>query len=182
MDSASGRSGALEGDDSPPAGARDKLRFESMVKIAVISDTHGWLRDEARAVLAECDLIVHAGDLGDEDILSELREIAPTYVVRGNSDRGIWCRHLPEATEFVVDDQRCYLIHDAELLDIDPVANGIAVVFSGHTHRPEIRRSRGVLHFNPGSAGPRRSARPVTMGILNVDGTSLDPEVVSLLR
>ncbi len=153
-----------------------------MVRIGILSDTHGWLRPEALDILRGCGAIVHAGDLGDEDVLSELQRLgSPLYVVRGNSDRGGWSRRLPTSLGFQIENQRLHLIHDVERLDVDPVVEGLGVVISGHTHCPEIRYERGVLHFNPGSAGPQRPARPVTMGLIDVDGASLRPEVVPLM-
>ena len=58
--------------------------------IGVISDTHGLLREEAVAALAGCSLIVHAGDVGDPEILQRLRDIAPVVAVRGNIDTAPW--------------------------------------------------------------------------------------------
>ncbi len=152
-----------------------------MVRIGVISDTHGWLRPEAIKIAASCDVVLHAGDVGDEDILTDLERIAPTYTVRGNTDNGAWGAALPETRDLEFEGQRIHVIHDLELLGFDPAARGLAAVISGHTHRPELRRQRGVLHLNPGSAGPRRSGSPVTMGILVVEGPSLTATIVPLV-
>ena len=93
---------------------------------------------------------------------------------------GALLRHLDQAYSTLASGQ-VDLVHDLERLDVDPVVEGVGAVISGHTHCPEIRYERGVLHFNPGSAGPQRPARPVTMGLIEVDGASLRPEVVSLV-
>jgi hypothetical protein len=93
-----------------------------MIRIALISDTHGLLRPEAKAFLQGSDFIVHAGDIGNPGILEELSAIAPVTAVRGNNDRGPWAEQLAE-TEFMrVGEVFVYVIHDLAELDIDPTA------------------------------------------------------------
>ena len=65
-----------------------------MMKVGVISDTHGLLRQEVLEILRSCDCILHAGDINNQGILEELGRIAPAYVVRGNNDKE-WAEHLP---------------------------------------------------------------------------------------
>jgi predicted phosphodiesterase len=79
-----------------------------------------------------------------------------------------------------VDGALLYVIHDLLELDIDPVAAGFQAVIFGHSHRPSIERRDGVLFLNPGAAGPRRFKLPVTMAILEVQGTSLNARLVPL--
>lgn len=150
-----------------------------MRTIGVISDTHGLLRPEALAALEGSDLIVHAGDVGRAHILERLAEIAPVRAIRGNTD-GSAAGPLPE-TEVVdlsaedgvpADPPRgplAYVLHDLEMLDLDPAEAGIQVVISGHTHRPKVLRRGAVLYLNPGSAGPRRFDLPVTVAHLFVE-------------
>src|SRR5438445_87750 len=66
-----------------------------IIRIGVISDTHGLLRPEALAGLRRSDYIIHAGDIGDPEILEKLAEIAPVTAVRGNLDRGAWAWKIP---------------------------------------------------------------------------------------
>ena len=148
-----------------------------MRTIGVISDTHGLLRDEAIDALEGSDLILHAGDVGGPEILERLGEIAPVFVVRGNTDCDEASRAWSE-TEVVsltgdVPGVLAYMLHDIGLLDLDPVAAGFGVVVFGHSHRPTMERRGGVLYFNPGAAGHRRFTLPVTVGRLSVeaDGT-----------
>ena len=54
------------------------------ILVGVISDTHGLLRPEAVAALRGTDLIIHAGDVGAPEVIDALRNLAPTFVVRGN--------------------------------------------------------------------------------------------------
>jgi len=153
-----------------------------MRTIGVISDTHGLLRDEAMTALRGSDLILHAGDVGDPDILTRLSEIAPVFAVRGNTDHGGWASTLP-ATEAVelAPGVLAYMVHDIDTLDIDPSGGGIAVVVYGHSHRPASEQRGSTLYFNPGAAGHRRFTLPITLGRLRVsDAGEVSAEIVSL--
>ena len=150
--------------------------------IGVISDTHGLLRPQALDALEGSSLILHAGDVGDPDILVALESLAPVIAIRGNTDRGEWSRSLPETRVVEVDGALLYLIHDLSLLDLAPEAAGIGGVIFGHTHLPELREKSGVLYFNPGSAGPRRFDYPVTVGRLEMGREGkLSGSVVTIL-
>jgi uncharacterized protein len=124
-----------------------------MRPIGVISDTHGLLRPQAVAALQGSALIIHAGDVGDPNILDELRKIAPVVAVRGNVDHGAWAVRLPQSEMVEHDGVRLYVLHILEDLDLDPATAGFHAVITGHTHRPKMETRDGVLYFNPGSAG-----------------------------
>ena len=136
--------------------------------IGVISDTHGLLRPEALVALAEVEHILHAGDVGDVEILDALREIAPVTAIRGNVDVSGACAELPATDLVELAGQVFYLVHSVRDLDINPMAAGVAVVVSGHSHKPSVEMKGGVMYLNPGSAGPRRFALPVTVGLVTV--------------
>jgi len=148
--------------------------------VGVISDTHGLLRPEAVAALEGSDLIVHAGDVGDPEVLAPLRELAPVHAVRGNVDRGTWAEELPLDRVVEVGGHRLYVLHILDELDLDPAAAGFAAVIFGHSHRPHRERRDGVLYLNPGSAGPRRFRLPVTVARLSVSEQGLTAEIVEL--
>ena len=151
------------------------------VEIGVISDTHGLLRPEAVDALVGVDRIIHGGDVGGEDILDALAEIAPVTAVRGNTDYQSWAARLPATELLEVDGRSIYVVHDIEDLNVDPVVAGIDVVVYGHSHRPEWdRRGDGVWYLNPGSAGPRRFSLPVTVARLEVSSASIEGEIVDL--
>ena len=140
-------------------------------RVGLISDTHDLLRPDALAFLAGSDHIVHAGDIGSPAVLDALATIAPLTAVRGNNDRGAWATRLRESELFEVGGVWLYAIHDLAQLDIEPTAAGVAVVVSGHSHRPVVERRDGVLFVNPGSAGPRRFSLPISVGeLVIVDG------------
>lgn len=172
----------MEGDGGDPPGKREctGLAETGEVVIGVISDTHGLLRPEALRALKGSNLILHAGDVGDPGILSRLEEVAPVVAVRGNVDRGDLARSLPDSQVVEVEGELVYLLHDVEALDLAPEGAGISMVVFGHSHLPEIRESRGILYFNPGSAGPKRFSNPVTVGKIRMVGGTLNPEVVEI--
>lgn len=144
------------------------------MRIGVISDTHGLLRPQAVAALARVEHILHAGDIGDLTILDELREIAPVTAIRGNVDTDQIFQELPEAEAVELGGKLFYLIHDVKHLDLNPRAGGFAAVISGHSHKPAIEWNKGVLYFNPGSAGPRRFSLPVSIGFVTLQGGKLE--------
>jgi len=148
--------------------------------IGVISDTHGLLRPQALAALAGVDAIVHAGDIGAPDVLTELARLAPVTAVRGNNDRAAWAAGIPDATTLDVGGVRLYVLHDRHQLAIDPGAAGVAAVISGHSHRPAIEERGGVLFVNPGSAGPRRFPLPVATARVRVERGTVTGEIVLL--
>lgn len=150
------------------------------IEIGVIADTHGLLRPEAARALAGVARIIHAGDVGEPGILDRLRRIAPVVAVRGNVDHGPWANALPETEVVDVGGALIYVLHDLEMLDLDPAAAGFGVVISGHSHRPLIETRGGVLFLNPGSAGPRRFDLPITLARLTLDGGAPVARLVAL--
>ena len=151
------------------------------MKIGIISDTHALLRQEALAALAGVDHILHAGDVGDPEILDALRQIAPITAIRGNVDIHGPCALLPETDVIELDGKLFYLVHSVHDLDVNPKAARIDVVVSGHSHQPAIERRDGILYLNPGSAGPRRFKLPVTIAIVVVSD-AVTAEIMPILN
>jgi len=153
---------------------------ENETIVGVISDTHGLLRPEALGALAGSDLIIHAGDVGTPTVLDELRKVAPTFVVRGNIDKGGWAAALPMTELVNLGERLLFVLHDISELDLDPAAAGFAAVVFGHSHQPLIETRDGVLFLNPGSAGPRRFKLPVSVARITVSGSHMSPEILEL--
>lgn len=149
--------------------------------IGLISDTHGLLRPQALRALEGSDLIIHAGDVGDPEILEALKTLAPVFAVRGNVDTEPWAQALPETEVIETDSVTIYVLHDVHALDLDPVAAGFHVVVSGHSHKPAHTEHGGVLFLNPGSAGPRRFDLPVTVALLHMDSTPWKIDFIDLI-
>ena len=149
--------------------------------VGIISDTHGVLRPEAIKALQGVDIILHAGDIGDADVLDTLRSVAPVVAVRGNNDRGEWAESLPDWEVVEIGAVLMYMLHDVKEMDISPTAAEFQVIISGHSHSPRIEEKRGVLYVNPGSAGPRRFKLPISLAHLRVTGTKIEPRIIELL-
>jgi len=139
------------------------------------------LRPEALQALQGAKHIIHAGDVGTPEILETLASIAPVTAVRGNVDKGVWARKLPETEVVEIGGISMYVLHDLAQLDLKPEAAGFNVVISGHSHVPKQETCGGVLYLNPGSAGPRRFKLPVTVGNLIVEDGSVRGEIIPIL-
>ena len=131
--------------------------------VGIISDTHGSVRPEALRALEGSELILHAGDVGSEEVLERLKLIAPVLAVRGNVDRADWADQLPMTVSVKLGEQRVWMLHDLASLDLDPVRGGFGTVIFGHSHKPVYQVKQGVAYLNPGSAGPRRFRLPVSL-------------------
>ncbi|MFS8137397.1 MAG: metallophosphoesterase family protein [Thermomonas sp.] len=160
--------------------AREDDALSTVLRVGLISDTHDLVRPEAVDFLRGCDHIIHAGDIVGDCVLVELATLAPLTAVRGNHDRGAWADRLQRAELIELGDVFIYVLHDLKDLDLDPVAAGIHVVVSGHTHAPQIETRDGVLFINPGSAGPRRFTLPISVAELVIRGRQIDARLMTL--
>lgn len=151
-----------------------------MVRIGLISDTHGLLRPEALAALAGCDHIVHGGDIGGQAILDQLAAIAPLTAVRGNNDYQAWAAAVPDTARVTIGGLNLFAVHDIATIGLDPAAEGIDVVVYGHSHKPLAERRGAVLYLNPGSAGPRRFSLPVSVAQLTIDKGEIAARIIAL--
>ena len=149
--------------------------------IGVISDTHGLIRPEALAALKGVELIIHGGDIGKPEVLQSLCSIAPVYAIRGNNDRDVWAKKLPDVLNLEINGIKLHVIHNVNELEIDLNTAGIRAVISGHSHKPSIVQRGDVLFVNPGSAGPRRFKLPVTIARLDIQRERLQSVIVELL-
>jgi uncharacterized protein len=163
-----------------PHGQRILNADDNMLRIGVISDTHGLLRPEVINAFRGVSLIIHAGDVGRPAVLEALGNIAPVVAVRGNTDRDAWALRLPLTEVVTVGGVSLYVLHDLSRLDLDPIVSGFSGVISGHSHEPAIRNRDDLLIINPGSAGPKRFKLPVSVALLRIKNNSLKAELVTL--
>lgn len=140
----------------------------SIVRIGIISDTHGLLRKQALQALQGVDDIIHAGDIGDPKILEALANIAPVIAVRGNNDSAEWATDLPVTETREIDGLKIHVLHDVHELHSDWEDASYQVVISGHSHKPLLKSENETLFINPGSAGPRRFKLPVSVALLEI--------------
>jgi len=151
-----------------------------VIRVGLISDTHGLMRPEALAALDGVSHIVHAGDIGTPEILAQLGAIAPVTAIRGNNDKGPWARGIAEHEVVEIGGKSIYVLHDLKELGLDPVASGFAVVVTGHSHKPLITTRDDVLYVNPGSAGPRRFTLPISVAMLEIAGDAIHSAIREL--
>ena len=144
--------------------------METRTMIGIISDTHGLLRTEVIEALRGCDAILHGGDINRQDIIDQLEEIAPVYVVRGNNDKD-WAEHIPMFLDFELAGLHIYMTHKKKDLPED-LSNYDLVVF-GHSHKYEESRQCKTVLLNPGRCGPRRFHQAITMATAEITGSGI---------
>jgi len=151
--------------------------------IGLISDTLGLLRAEVLRALAGVELILHAGDVGGDEILDELALIAPVSAVYGNTDAPFDPR-LSAAIEREIGGLRVHVSHGHELGSPTPAAllerYAADVIVYGHTHQQLVTRADGRLVVNPGAAGARRFKLEPSVARLTIVGGRADVELVAL--
>lgn len=132
--------------------------------IGIISDTHGLLREDVMKNLKDCDLIVHAGDIGRNDIINSLQQICNTEFVYGNIDKNFEMDHKI----ININDLNIYLIHNIKDMGSDFDKKNIDIVVYGHSHKSKIYVEDEILYINPGSVGPKRFKLEPTMAKLYI--------------
>jgi hypothetical protein len=171
--------------------------------IGVIADTHGFFDPRLKEILGGVEAILHAGDVGSQEVLEELRKIAPVHAVRGNLDPS--SLDLPPALSLQFDSVHVHVLHQLvvpqselqkwsdgallaklhpERLDayLKKFGEGTHVVVFGHSHKPFLLSLGHRLFLNPGSAGPQRFSLPRSCGLLEVFPRGVRGSVVSLER
>jgi uncharacterized protein len=145
------------------------------MRLGVISDTHGLLRPQVFDAFEGVDHILHAGDVGKSDILSDLQALAPVTAVYGNTDGAELRRMLPDVASLELDGFDIVVTHGDQLGSPTPDALHRAfpdaqIIVYGHTHRPLLTIVDVVVTvMNPGGAGARRFKLPPSVGILELE-------------
>ncbi|MEE2880816.1 MAG: metallophosphoesterase family protein [Chloroflexota bacterium] len=157
------------------------------MRVGIISDTHNYLDPRALSLLEGVGHILHAGDIGNYSIISELEELAPVTKVRGNVDREGQSSRCPEIEILKLGHFKIYLTHELKppkSVD-DPILHdfqsaGIKIVVYGHSHIAYQQTWGGVLFFNPGAAGKKRFKVIPSIGLLELDESGIDSEIITL--
>jgi uncharacterized protein len=159
------------------------MTASTLHRIGLVSDTHGMFRPELVEALSGVELILHAGDVGPDEILDRLETIAPVMAVYGNTDAPGRPR-LRDALEIVVDGVRIHVSHGHELGSPTPQrlagAYDADVIVYGHTHQQLINRLGDRLIVNPGAAGARRFKLEPSVGILTIEAGKPDAVLMPL--
>ena len=160
---------------------RRKREMRNMTLVGVISDTHGRLDVRAYNALADCDAIIHAGDIGSPSILRELRTLAPVHAVLGNNDFveygedvGRFARPTIDGVRFLVahypDDVRLSAFGGPGVRPGEPIPH---ICIHGHTHIPRLDRGAdarpALFVLNPGSASRPRGGRPASIAKIGIE-------------
>lgn len=138
--------------------------------VGVVSDTHGWLPEAVAETLAGVEHIVHAGDVGSERVLDELRAIAPVTAVRGNMDSGTLAWRLPDRAVLRAGPHRVLIGHIESQLRAGGLPEGTDVLVVGHTHRVRVEREGDLLIVNPGAAGGQPRGGRHSLVLLDLAG------------
>jgi uncharacterized protein len=151
--------------------------------IGLISDTHGMVRADVHRALAGVELILHAGDVGGDDVLDELALIAPVIAVFGNTDAPIDPR-LTASIDREVSGVRIHVSHGHELGSPTPEKllerYAADVIVYGHTHKQLVVRAGERLVVNPGAAGARRFKLEPSVARLTIRARRAEVELVPL--
>jgi uncharacterized protein len=145
------------------------------MRLGVISDTHGQLRPQIFDVFARVDHILHGGDVGPLDLLTELETIAPVTGVYGNTDGSDIRARLPQVARVQLDGFHIVVTHGDQFGVPTPAKLNAAfpdaeILIFGHTHRPLLTLvDQVVTVMNPGGAGPRRFDLPASVGIMELE-------------
>lgn len=155
------------------------------MRIGLISDTHGRLRNEVLRRFDAVDHILHAGDIGPHDLLVELEAVAPVTAVYGNTDRFDVRGLVPEVARLELEGVAVVVTHGHQLGSPTPTElrgayPDAGIIVYGHTHRPLVEHADGVLVVNPGAAGAARFGLPPSVGILTLSGGTPSVEIVEL--
>ncbi len=155
------------------------------MRIGLISDTHGQLRNAVLDAFDGVDRILHAGDVGDLDILAALEAIAPVDAVFGNTDGFVMRSRLSAQVVRQVEDRTIVVVHGDQYGAPTPARlhaawPDAAVVVFGHTHRPTLETLGNTLFVNPGAAGPARFDLRPSVAILSLGGGPPDVRFVEI--
>ena len=140
------------------------------MRIGILSDTHGLLRDEVVKALDGVDHIIHAGDIDRKEVIDSLESIAPVTVVRGNADKD-WAEHIPMTASIDLSGKRFYVIHNKAKIDTD--LSGYDVVVYGHSHKYSYTEKDGQIWFNPGCCGKRKPGQEISLAIAEITGEDI---------
>lgn len=147
------------------------------MRLAILSDTHGLLRPEVLECLQNIDVILHGGDINKQDIVDQLREFAPLYVVRGNNDKE-WAEAIPHHLTVTLEGVTFFMVHNKK--DVPADLTGVDVVVFGHSHKYVQEKKDGRLWLNPGSCGPRRFNQEITLMMAETEAGQIQVEKIQI--
>jgi len=160
-----------------------------MKKIGVISDNHGYMNPKVYGLFAGVDEILHAGDIGNLDIITSLEAIAPVRAVYGNIDTFPIVGRYPEVLAVELGGIRICMLHEFRGLTDPKLEAAFAslpgesadIVICGHSHQAKLEKISGIYIFNPGAAGRKRFSLRPAVGMIHVqENGQFTPEIIYL--
>lgn len=151
------------------------------MKIGAISDTHvrelNEIPDRILTVLAEVDLIIHAGDFTEIAVLDGLRTLSAVKAVCGNMDSGELKKKLPQKELFEVGGKKIGLVHGSGgpwgiAERVRQMFGEVDIIIYGHSHVSFNQYLLGSLLFNPGRAKD-------SFGLLSIDD-EVEAEIIKI--
>lgn len=137
------------------------------MRIGILSDTHNLLRAEVLESMKHCEVVLHAGDVCNEEILAQLSQYSKVIAVRGNNDTGAWADRLNEEESFELNGFRFFMKHT--WLNLPSIADTADFIIVGHSHKYYCEQQGKQWIINPGSCGRRRFNYPLTWIVLVCD-------------
>jgi len=158
------------------------------MKIVVLADTHSrMLPGQVAHDLSQCDLIIHAGDICDENMLQEIENLNDVEAVYGNMDNSVLRDRLPQRLVLRCEGVRIGVVHGDGAPDqlLDHIqeefeAEDVDVVIFGHSHEPMNKKIGERLFFNPGSPNDNIFAPYCSYGILEIDGNHIKADIIKV--
>ncbi len=149
-------------------------------KIGLVSDTHGLASTDVVELFRSerVDLILHAGDIGGEDVVREFERVAPVVAVSGNGDEPLYPRY-PWDLRLHIHERKILLCHWYD--NFGRIHPGYArvveewqphVLVFGHTHQACVEKRGETLFVNPGYAGPPEPRRERSVALLELESLS----------
>lgn len=142
-------------DERPPT-----MTAAPSIMVGLVSDTHGWLDPMLLKAFDGAQSIVHAGDIGKEEVITQLEALAPVIAVKGNIDGPPLSQDLPLVARHEVAGRKIFVLHiagspfrptrDAMRLIREEKPDFLVV---GHSHIPVIKKVQETVWINPGAAG-----------------------------
>ena len=147
------------------------------MKLAILSDTHGLLRQPVAEYLRSADAILHGGDINNQALADQLKQYAPLYLVRGNNDKE-WANTIPSLLTVTLGGVTFRIVHNRK--DLPEDFSGVDAVVFGHSHKYLEEERDGILWLNPGSCGPRRFHQEITMMMAEAADGKLRVEKITI--
>jgi putative phosphoesterase len=155
------------------------------MKIGVLSDTHGHLSPEIFHFFKNVNHIIHAGDIGDHNIIEKLKTVSPVSAIYGNIDRYPVTSMYKNKLFVKLAGKKIFIIHEIgniKRISYQLFKNDIKpdIVIYGHTHKPKVDTYRNILYLNPGSASKPRPGKFSTVVILTIEDDTIDHQFIEI--